>query len=144
MEGSRPTGLWLRVDGYYNGPIWVAVDLSPSSARFLTRGWNLFVRSHVLCPEHILHFTFNGDATLSMRFFGSYDSRLKSCAKISRGSELDTSSVSNDIDNSPNARLEGDDSEYSRLRRGGIHKVPLHLGLAGQKLALHPRGIVFG
>ncbi|KAE8768374.1 heat shock cognate 70 kda protein 1 [Hordeum vulgare] len=104
-------GLWLLADGCCNGPAWVAVDLSPRSAMFLTWGWKSFMRSRGLGLVHLLHFRFDGDSTLFINFFGSAGSELVCCGESSNGSELDTSSGNNDGANSPNTKLEGDSVE---------------------------------
>ncbi|KAE8771135.1 l-ascorbate oxidase-like protein [Hordeum vulgare] len=111
MEGSKHASLWFQVDGFCNRPTWVAVDLSPRSTMFLMRRWKTFARSRGLGPEHLLHFRFDGDTMLSMKFFGSSGSRLECCVESSSDSDLDTSSESDDGDSSTNAMLEGDDSE---------------------------------
>lgn len=77
MESSRPRGLWLRADGCSNGPWWVAVDLTPRSAMFLTRGWKSFARSQSLTPRQLLHFKLIDSDTLSVKFFGATGVRLE-------------------------------------------------------------------
>ncbi|KAE8782599.1 hypothetical protein D1007_43989 [Hordeum vulgare] len=79
--------------------MWVAVDLSPRSAMFLMSGWKSFARSRGLGLERLVHFWFDGDATLSVKFFESSASWLECCEKSS--SERDNG------DNSPNTKLEG-------------------------------------
>ncbi|KAE8808620.1 heat shock cognate 70 kda protein 1 [Hordeum vulgare] len=78
---------------------------------FLTRGWKLLARSHGVGLEHLLHFRFDGDATLFVKFFGSSGSRLECCAESSNSGDLDTSSERDDGNSSPNTRLECNDSE---------------------------------
>ncbi|KAE8775085.1 l-ascorbate oxidase-like protein [Hordeum vulgare] len=111
VEGNRPMGLWLRDYGCYNGHVWVAVDISPSNAIFLTRGGKSFARSRGLCLEHILYFSFDGETMLSVRFFGSSDSRMDCCVESSSSRRIDTSSDDDDDDSIPGAKLEGNDSE---------------------------------
>ncbi|KAE8774393.1 hypothetical protein D1007_53225 [Hordeum vulgare] len=111
MEGIMLVGLWLRAESYCNGPAWVAIDLSLGSTMFLMRRWKSSARSRSLGLEHLLHFRIDEDAMLTVMFLGSSGSRLECCVESSSGSDLDTSSKSDNDDNSPNARLEGEDSE---------------------------------
>ena len=56
MEIDRPSGLWLRVDGYCNGLIWVAIEFSVNGIMYFSRGWKSFVRARYLGQGHLLHF----------------------------------------------------------------------------------------
>ncbi|KAE8811134.1 hypothetical protein D1007_12041 [Hordeum vulgare] len=111
MEGSRPAGLWVRADGCRNRPIWVMVDFSPGGAIFLTRGCESFAHSHDLGSDHLLHFRFDGETMLWVRFFGSSGNRLDCCAESSSDSGLDTSSDDEDDNSLPDAMIEGNDFE---------------------------------
>ncbi|KAE8804346.1 hypothetical protein D1007_19763 [Hordeum vulgare] len=97
MEGIRPCGLWLRADGCCNGHVWAAVDLSLGSAMFLTHGWKSFPRSRGFGLCHLLHFRFDGSATLYLKLFGMACFRLQCSAERSSGNDFDSSSETRTI-----------------------------------------------
>ncbi|KAE8786396.1 hypothetical protein D1007_39746 [Hordeum vulgare] len=78
---------------------------------FLSRGWRSFALSHGLGPGHLLEFKFDGEDTLSMKFFRISGSRLECCAESSSSSELVTFSESDDGSNSLHMKIEGVDSD---------------------------------
>ncbi|KAE8775625.1 l-ascorbate oxidase-like protein [Hordeum vulgare] len=96
MEASRPRGLWLRAYGCFNGPVWVAVDLIPGRAMFLTRGWKSFARSQGIGLGDHLHFHLDGSTILFIKFVGARGIRLACCAKTLCGNGIDTSGDIND------------------------------------------------
>ncbi|KAE8806094.1 hypothetical protein D1007_17773 [Hordeum vulgare] len=111
MEGSRPRVLWLWADDCYNGPVWSAVNLTPGSAMFLMRGWKSFARSRGVGLGHLLHFKFDDSATLSLKFLTATSIRLECCAERSSGSNIDTSTNSDNDNNVFRVKLEADVSE---------------------------------
>ncbi|KAE8809436.1 hypothetical protein D1007_13955 [Hordeum vulgare] len=110
MEGSRPLCLWLFTDVCYVVPAWVAVDLSPCSVMFLMWGWKSLAHSLHLRPDHLLQFKFDGASTPSVKFFGTTSSRLECYTESSSGSNLDSSSKTNNNQSSLNLKT---NSEYS-------------------------------
>ncbi|KAI4973210.1 hypothetical protein ZWY2020_028918 [Hordeum vulgare] len=110
MEGRRPAGLWLRADGCRNGLVWVAVDSSRGGAIFLALRWKSFARSRALGPEHLLHFRFDEETMLYVRFFWGSRCRLDCFAESSSDSGIDTSTDDEDDDIFCGAKLEGNDS----------------------------------
>ncbi|KAE8798097.1 hypothetical protein D1007_26711 [Hordeum vulgare] len=111
MKGRTRARQWLRADGCCDGSVWVAVNSSPRGTIFLMRGWKYFTHSRGLGPEHLIHFKFDGETMLSVRFFGSSGSRLYCCAESSCDIALDTSNDDQDDDSLLSAKLEGNDSE---------------------------------
>jgi hypothetical protein len=94
MESSRPSGLWLQVDGCCNGPSWVATEFSTTDSLFLTRGWKSFARSCGLGQGQLLQFRYDGAATLFVKFFGVPGGRMECCAESESSSGTDSTSES--------------------------------------------------
>ncbi|KAE8808981.1 hypothetical protein D1007_14403 [Hordeum vulgare] len=109
-SGSEADGCWI-------GPVWAVVDLTPQSAMFLTKGWRerpslgSFARSRGIGPGHLLQFRVDVSTTLFVKFLGASGVRLECYDKSSSGSDIDTSSNSDDDSSIFNVKEEGDDSE---------------------------------
>ncbi|KAE8801294.1 hypothetical protein D1007_23083 [Hordeum vulgare] len=84
---------------------------------FLTLGWKSLTRSRTLDPGHLLHFRFDGSATLSMKFFEVTGVCLDCRAESSSGSDIDDKSRIFDV------KLEGKDSELRGWHHGEIRKA---------------------
>jgi hypothetical protein len=114
MEDRHLRGLWLRVDGWCNGPVWVTVETSNSGIMYFTRGWKSFIRARCLGQGHLPHFKLVGSDTLVVKFFGASGARLECCVESS--SDYDTASSSEtedddddgDDDESPSIKVEDD------------------------------------
>jgi hypothetical protein len=123
MEERAPLGLWLQVDGCCNGPSGVAAEFTPSGFMFLKQGWKSFALMCDLKQGHLLHFKYDGAATLFVKIFRVFGSRLECCAE-SEDSSYSGSSGEDDSDDgatssggsgkddsSPHNKDEGEDSD---------------------------------
>ena len=110
MEGRHLHGLWLRVDGCCNGPMWVTIETSNNGITYLTHGWKSFARAHCLGQGHLLHFKLDGPDMLVMKFFGASGAHLECCAESSSDSDTTSSSDAEDDDN------DGDDDGSSGVK----------------------------
>ena len=107
MEDNHLRGLWLRVDGCYNGPVWVVVETSANDTMYFTRGFR--VRS--LGQGHLLHFRLVGSDTLFVKCFRASGARLECCAESSSSNDSDSSSESEDDESSPSVKIKDCDSD---------------------------------
>ncbi|KAE8786496.1 hypothetical protein D1007_39646 [Hordeum vulgare] len=69
MEDLMPLGMWLQLDGYCNGPRWVATEFNTLGFLFMRSGWKSFALTQGLRDGHVLHFEFDGAATLFVKVF---------------------------------------------------------------------------
>ena len=109
MEGIRPSGFWLQVDGCPNGPSWAVAERTAEGALLLGQGWKSFSRARRLSRGQGLAFLFDGEATLSVKIFGVDGGRAECCAESSSGS---SSSYDEDEDeeSSSDIKVEGSSS----------------------------------
>jgi hypothetical protein len=117
MEGSHLRGLWLRVDGCCNGPVWVTVETSPNGILSFTCGWKYFIRARCLGQGHLLHFKLVGTDTLVVKFFRASGACQECCTESSSDSDTASSSDAEDDDDdgdddsSPGMKIEDDGDE---------------------------------
>ncbi|KAE8780973.1 heat shock cognate 70 kda protein 1 [Hordeum vulgare] len=95
----RPSGMWLQANDCWNTPSWVMVKFSPPWFMFLDQGWKTFTGSHDLKCGQVLHFRFDGDATMLVKFFGVVGGCVECCTEGESGSDSGSSGGS-DIDGS--------------------------------------------
>src|ERR1041384_7066566 len=69
MAASPPSWLWLQSKGCPHGPIRVTVDFSANGTMFLRKEWKNFLRSKNIPEGRTIYFSYDGDFTLTMRFF---------------------------------------------------------------------------
>jgi hypothetical protein len=80
----------------------VAAEFTPSGFMFLKQGWKSFALARGLKRGHLLHFKYDGAATLFVKIFGVFGSRLEYCAESEDGSYSGSSSEDdNDSGTSP-------------------------------------------
>ncbi|XP_020172571.1 B3 domain-containing protein Os03g0212300-like [Aegilops tauschii subsp. strangulata] len=113
-----PMGLWLQPDGCCNGPSWVVTAFTPSGFILLMRGWKSFAVARGLKEGHILHFKYDGAATLFMKIFGVIGYRLKCCTESddsdspgNNDGDMYPFDGSGSSDDSPSVKSEDEDSD---------------------------------
>ena len=112
---------------------WVAVEISVTGNIALARGWQTFSHAHRLGRRCILHFKYNGAATLFVRVFGEDGRRARCCPEDSDGDEVLGLGDGCDEDEGELALGDGHDSSNTgssstgeSSSSGGYDQLPRH------------------
>ncbi|KAE8790097.1 l-ascorbate oxidase-like protein [Hordeum vulgare] len=114
MEENLSLGLWLQRDGCCNGPTWVAMGFNSLGIMFLRRGWKLFGLAHDFKEGHVLHFKFDGAATLFMKAFRNVGGPLDCCMEGDSNGSSSPSCIDGSGSSSFGGRRGDNDSDGSQ------------------------------
>lgn len=70
MVECVPLVMSLQPYDYCNKPSWVTTDLIPRDFMYLTWWWKSFALARGFKEGHVIHFKFDGVATLFVKTFG--------------------------------------------------------------------------
>ena len=101
-DDDRPTGYWLQVEGFPNGPSWVKAEYTVDGSMLLGKWWKAFACSRHLTRGQYLSFEYDGDETLSVKIFRAGGGREDCCT------ESDSSSCSSCYNEEDDEEDEGD------------------------------------
>src|SRR4051812_18264970 len=87
MAASPPLGLGLQSKGCPHRPIWVAANFSANCAMYLRKGWKTFLPSKNIPEGRTIFFSYDGDKTLTARFFNSDGDQVGCCFESASSSD---------------------------------------------------------